>query len=231
MSDINRSIDGVAKTIAEVVEKKKCSIDYYQREYKWESKQTAKLVTDLTAKFLELYEPDHARKKVSKYPGYSLGSIIVSHKGSQPFVVDGQQRLTSLANGAKVKYEVEHIWVDYPERHTNEFSDEADFARHLNRIGDLRLLPKQFNASHNDDPYEEKLPYYYGQNLLAASLNSLGYEKNPGFITFIKKSVPPFSPYESFSSADVVERGNLYCGIAKQVWNPDNLLTVAGGAA
>src|SRR5690606_16631891 len=47
-------------------------------------------------KFLALYEPNHARKDVAKYPGYYLGSIIISQKGSQPFVVDGQQRLTSL---------------------------------------------------------------------------------------------------------------------------------------
>ena len=96
MTDIDRNIDGVAKTVAEVLEKKKYSIDYYQREYKWEAKQIAELVSDLTAKFLALYEPDHARKDVAKYPGYYLGSIIISQKGSQPFVVDGQQRLTSL---------------------------------------------------------------------------------------------------------------------------------------
>ena len=96
MTEVDRSIGGVAKTIAEVLEKKKYSIDYYQREYKWESKQIAELVADLTAKFLELYEPDHARKDVAKYPGYFLGSIIISQKGSQPFIVDGQQRLTSL---------------------------------------------------------------------------------------------------------------------------------------
>lgn len=96
MTEVDRSIGGVAKTIAEVLEKKKYSIDYYQREYKWESKQIAELVADLTAKFLELYEDDHARKDVAKYPGYFLGSIIISQKGGQPFIVDGQQRLTSL---------------------------------------------------------------------------------------------------------------------------------------
>src|SRR5680860_1672400 len=96
VTEIDRTIDGVAKTIAEVLEKKKYAIDYYQREYKWESKQIAELVADLTAKFLELYEPNHARKDVGKYPGYYLGSIIISQKGGQPFVVDGQQRLTSL---------------------------------------------------------------------------------------------------------------------------------------
>ncbi|MGO1510431.1 MAG: DUF262 domain-containing protein, partial [Actinomycetales bacterium] len=96
MSDNDRSIVGVAKTISEVLANKKYAIDYYQREYKWEPKQIAELVTDLTSKFLQLYEPDHARKDVAKYPGYYLGSIIISQKGNQPFVVDGQQRMTSL---------------------------------------------------------------------------------------------------------------------------------------
>ena len=96
MSDVERSIDGVAKTVAGVLANQKYSIDYYQREYKWESKQMAELVADLTTKFLDLYEPDHARKDVANYPGYYLGSIIISQKGSEPFIVDGQQRLTSL---------------------------------------------------------------------------------------------------------------------------------------
>lgn len=617
MSETDRTIDGVAKTIAEVLEKKKYSIDYYQREYKWESKQLAELVADLTAKFLELYEPDHARKNVAKYPGYYLGSIIISQKGAQPFIVDGQQRLTSLTllltyvrrlqhgrddlvnvdeliysekfgeksfnldvedrkdcmdalfedgeyephaeapesvrtlvaryteldglfpeelrgkalpffvdwlkdrvqlvqitaysdddayaifetmndrglkltpadmlkgyllanmeegtqrtkanelwrkrlrvlddraedassdflktwlrsqhstkirerkkgakpedwdrigtefhrwlrnaheeigltsretyydfvakdfefygeqygrvldaatgpvdaasrlrfvrynadvgftlqdqlllaplvvgdsqetidlkfelvgrftdilvarriwnfkaiaystmsyamfivmkeirglgvadlatalrdylvkidetfdfdglylhlqnrrqlhhllarmtdhitvasgqasnyveltNGAKVKYEVEHIWADKFDRHTDEFQHEADFARHRNRIGDLLLLPKQFNASYNDDPYARKLPHYFGQNLLAASLNALSYEKNPGFLAFAKSSVVPFKPYEEFRASAIVERGALYRDLAELVWNPDHLLVVAEGA-
>src|SRR5690606_38175061 len=95
-TDNDRSIAGVAKTISEVLANKKYAIDYYQREYKWEPKQIAELITDLSSKFLQLYEPEHPRKEVAKYPGYYLGSIIISQKGNQPFVVDGQQRLTSL---------------------------------------------------------------------------------------------------------------------------------------
>lgn len=619
MTETDRSVDGVAKTIAEVLEKKKYSIDYYQREYKWESKQIAELVADLTAKFLDIYETDHARKQVAKYPGYYLGSIIISQKGSQPFVVDGQQRLTSLTlfltylrrlqqgresvvnideliysekfgeksfnldvtdrndcmdalfeqgeydppadapesvhtlvarygeldglfpdelkeaalpffidwlkdrvqlvqitaysdddayaifetmndrglkltpadmlkgyllanmddgtprtkanalwrnrlrtlddaaedagsdflktwlrsqystkiretkkgaraedwdrigtefhrwlrgavdnvglrtqadyysfisrdlefystqylrlldatrgafnpasplrfvrfnadngftlqdqlllaplsladdqttidrkleivgryvdiwvawriwnsrttayssmkvpmfgvmreirglaptelaatlrdrllavdetfdgdidlrvhqqnrsrlhlllaritdhitvssgqasnyieltNGAKVKYEVEHIWADHPARHTDEFSHESDFARHRNRIGDLLLLPKQFNASYNDDTYAQKRPRYFSQNLLAASLDPQAYEKNPGFLHFVKTSGLPLRAHEEFKAADVIERGDLYRDIAKQIWNPDDLLAVAKGDA
>jgi hypothetical protein len=135
-----------------------------------------------------------------------------------------------LTNAGRVRYEVEHIWADHPERHTDEFAHDAAFARHRNRIGDLLLLPKAFNASYNDDPYERKLPHYFGQNLLAGSLNPLSYEKNPGFIAFIKSSGLPFRPHQVFKAIDVIERGNLYRDIAKKVWSPDDLLTVAKDA-
>lgn len=131
-----------------------------------------------------------------------------------------------LTNGAKVKYEVEHIWADHPERHEDEFEHEVEFAAHRNRIGGLLLLPKQFNASYNDDTYEQKLPHYHSQNLLAASLSPLTYEKNPGFVS-IKSSGLAFKPYTEFKKADLVERGHLYREIAKVVWNPDDLLSDA----
>ena len=74
----------------------KYSIDYYQREYKWHEKQIRELVDDLSDKFLEEYQPAHPRSKVADYPHYFLGSIIISKKDSVGYIVDGQQRLTSL---------------------------------------------------------------------------------------------------------------------------------------
>ncbi|MEA3211695.1 MAG: hypothetical protein QOE70_4752 [Chthoniobacter sp.] len=91
-----REILGKAKTIRELLKGAKYSIDYYQREYKWQEKQIAELVEDLTQRFLEDYRPDHARKKVREYGHYFLGSIILSKKESDAYIVDGQQRLTSL---------------------------------------------------------------------------------------------------------------------------------------
>lgn len=148
------------------------------------------------------------------------------------FVTVGSRQASSyieLTNGTKVKYEVEHIWADHAERHAAEFAHDADFGRHRNRIGDLLLLPKQFNASYNDDTYAEKRPRYFSQNLLAASLDPQAYEKNPGFLDFTKSRGLEFKPYEEFNAADVIERGDLYREIAKWVWNPDDLLAVAKG--
>ncbi|KNY05164.1 DUF262 domain-containing protein [Microbacterium sp. GCS4] len=133
-----------------------------------------------------------------------------------------------LTGGTGVKYEVEHIWANHAERHTDEFAHEADFARHRNRIGDLLLLPKQHNGSYNDDTYEQKRPRYFSQNLLAASLDPQAYEKNPGFIRLVRNSGLKFRAYDTFTAASITERGDLFRAIAKQVWDPDDLLRVAG---
>ena len=91
-----REILGKAKTVRELLKGVKYSIDYYQREYKWHEKQIRELVDDLSNKFLEEYQPAHPRNKVADYPHYFLGSIIISKKESIGYIVDGQQRLTSL---------------------------------------------------------------------------------------------------------------------------------------
>jgi hypothetical protein len=91
-----REILGKAKTVRELLKGVKYSIDYYQREYKWHEKQIRELVDDLSNKFLEEYQPAHSRGKVADYPHYFLGSIIISKKESIGYIVDGQQRLTSL---------------------------------------------------------------------------------------------------------------------------------------
>ena len=72
------------------------AIDYYQREYKWQSKQIAELLDDLSARFLESYDSSHDRSAVAGYGNYFLGSIIISEKEGRKYIVDGQQRLTSL---------------------------------------------------------------------------------------------------------------------------------------
>ena len=91
-----REIDGKGKTVRELLAGRKYSIDYYQREYKWQTKQVAELIDDLANKFLEDYEPGHERSAVADYGHYFVGSIIVSDKDGQKFIIDGQQRLTTL---------------------------------------------------------------------------------------------------------------------------------------
>jgi hypothetical protein len=93
---VSREIDGKGRTVRELLANRKYSIDYYQREYKWQKKQVAELIDDLAAKFLESYEEGDERSAVSDYAHYFLGSIIISDKDGQKFIIDGQQRLTTL---------------------------------------------------------------------------------------------------------------------------------------
>ena len=135
--------------------------------------------------------------------------------------------LEYVASG-KNRYEVEHIWADKPERHKEEFPVPDDFLEERDRIGGLLLLPKSFNASYNDLPYEAKLPHYNTQNLLARSLHSQAYEHNPRFRDFVTESGLPFRAHEQFKKADLDERGELYRRLAERIWDPDDLLREVG---
>ncbi len=94
MNVIN-TIDGDAKTVRALLSEK-YGIDYYQREYRWERKHVEDLLQDLETRFMASFEPGDSRQKVREYPHYFLGPIVVSRKGSQRFLIDGQQRLTTL---------------------------------------------------------------------------------------------------------------------------------------
>jgi hypothetical protein len=120
-------------------------------------------------------------------------------------------------------YEIEHIWADHPERHTDEFEHPADFEEYRNRIGGLLLLPKSFNASYGDLPYAEKRKHYLKQNLLAQSLHEEAYEHDPGFLRFVKESGLPFRPHPEFKKADLDARQDLYRRLAEQIWSPERL--------
>ena len=90
--------DANPRNISELLKEKKYKIDYYQREYRWESKHVGELITDLVDRFIYNYDETHDREiDGSRYGHYFLGPIILSHKGGQLYIVDGQQRLTTIS--------------------------------------------------------------------------------------------------------------------------------------
>ena len=91
-----KKIDGVAKTIRELLSGQRYSIDYYQREFRWQYKQLKELIDDLSDQFQGSYSPDDNRDAVQDYGHYFLGSVILSKRDSKTYIVDGQQRLTTL---------------------------------------------------------------------------------------------------------------------------------------
>ena len=129
-----------------------------------------------------------------------------------------------LDRSRKHPFEVEHIWADKFERHTDEFSNNFEFQEQRNKLGDLVLLPKDFNASFGDMPYEDKVDHYFGQNPLAQSLHPRAYEHNPSFRRLRETHGLAFQAYpESFTKADIESRQELYLDLAKVIWNPARL--------
>lgn len=120
-------------------------------------------------------------------------------------------------------FEVEHLWAERYDRHEDEFATPDEFLSWRNRLGGLVLLPKGFNQSYGALPYEKKLPHYYGQNLLAKSLNPQCYENNPSFLSYLSDSKQPFRAHEQFKKTDLEERQTLYTSLAHEIWDPGKL--------
>lgn len=74
-------------------------IDFYQREYKWSKEQVNILLEDIFHKFNLDYRVDIDAKSeniVSHYSWYYLNTYITNNENGKTFIVDGQQRLTTL---------------------------------------------------------------------------------------------------------------------------------------
>ena len=122
-------------------------------------------------------------------------------------------------------YEVEHIWANKFERHLNEFQNQFEFEEHRNKLGDLLLLPKSFNASYGAMSFEKKVEHYYGQNVLAKSLNARAYANNPNFLAKVKQFNLSFRAYggDEFDKDAITQRQALYVEVARIVWSPSVL--------
>ncbi len=135
--------------------------------------------------------------------------------------------LEYIVRSGKNAYEIEHLWANHFERHTDEFAHAQEFSTHRNKVGGLVLLPKKINASLNDMPYSDKVAHYLKENLLARSLHAKCYENNPGFLKLKAETDLPFKAFAEFKKANFEERFGLYKGIAELLWSADRLKAVA----
>lgn len=76
-------------------------IDFYQRDYKWSSEPVMRLLDDIFYKFNEIYklkeDVDPGPETVTAYyPWYYLNTYVTNVVEGKVYIVDGQQRLTTL---------------------------------------------------------------------------------------------------------------------------------------
>jgi len=77
-------------------------IDFYQRDYRWTDEPVLRLLDDIFFKFKEQYsrssELGPAKETITAhYPWYYLNTYVTNVVDGRVYVVDGQQRLTTLS--------------------------------------------------------------------------------------------------------------------------------------
>jgi Uncharacterized conserved protein len=95
MSSIANDIIAEKRKLSALL-REKYTVDYFQREYKWERKHIEQLLVDLQAAFDSNYEKEHTIASVNDYNNYYLGPIVICKLSRSRSIVDGQQRLTSI---------------------------------------------------------------------------------------------------------------------------------------
>ncbi len=131
---------------------------------------------------------------------------------------------TYFFNPGGKPFEIEHIWADKIDYHSDEYKQLHEFNEMRNRLGDLILLPRGTNQSFGASKYEDKLPHYIKENLLAQSLHETCYSKNPNFLNYIQQANLPFKHHNNYKTKDLNERQELYKMISEKIWNTDDFL-------
>lgn len=95
---LNNKIEATDTSINKLLKDQKFTIDYFQREYRWQEKHIKLMIEDLTSTFMKSYNPEHKRSEVSNYQSYYLGPVVysVNQENGKKSIIDGQQRITSI---------------------------------------------------------------------------------------------------------------------------------------
>jgi hypothetical protein len=95
LADVMDRIGGQAWTIRALFGRRYV-LDNYQREYAWEKIHLQDLINDLAARYLSQRRPEHELRDVATFEPYFLGPIVTHRSPDKTFIVDGQQRMTTL---------------------------------------------------------------------------------------------------------------------------------------
>ncbi len=89
-------VQAQTKSVQELLTGVKYDIDFYQRGYLWQRRNVEELLIDLVAEFNTDYSEEHEPAQIANYRHYFLGTIITIPESGKRYIVDGQQRLTTL---------------------------------------------------------------------------------------------------------------------------------------
>lgn len=90
-------------------------IDFYQRQYKWNEEPVKRLLNDIFYKFNNEYKrfkdnDTELEQLIGKYSWYYLNTYVTNKIDGKTYIVDGQQRLTTLT---LILIKLKHLCTDY----------------------------------------------------------------------------------------------------------------------
>lgn len=90
-------------------------IDFYQRQYKWNEEPVKRLLDDIFYRFkieYKIFQTNDIDLEtlVEKYSWYYLNTYVTNHVDGKIYVVDGQQRLTTLT---LILIKLKHLGIKY----------------------------------------------------------------------------------------------------------------------
>lgn len=194
MSSAANKIDANDKTLRDILHSKKYSIDFFQREYKWEKKHIEQLLIDVEEAFNGSYKLGDTISDVSNYDSYYMGPLIFCEKSGVSSIIDGQQRLTSLT------LLLIHINNLQEDRNDREPIDDLIFSRKHGRNSFNIDVPERFdilNAFYKNENFEINENdnvtihniYDRFQDIKEIFPENLSVDKLPIFIDWIKEKL------------------------------------------
>lgn len=132
-----KAIQATPKPLGEILQGYQFSIPAFQRPYSWKVEQCDQLWTDIS---------DFFDGRQSGDEQYFLGSIVVYQEGEEWYVVDGQQRLTTLMILIKILFEI-NATMTILQRFLNRIDPNTGEVM----IGELRLKPGQNTSADRND--------------------------------------------------------------------------------
>jgi uncharacterized protein with ParB-like and HNH nuclease domain len=171
-------------------------IDFYQRQYKWNSEPVRRLLDDILYKFnieYDIYKENNIEleKLIAKYSWYYLNTYVTNNINGKLYIVDGQQRLTTLALILIKLY------------HMAEFFDSELIDWISNKIAGVAGFKKQFWMYHENHVEVMKALFDDDTKLneidISNGLTSKNMLDNYRVIsTFLQNEIKEKHKYESF---------------------------------
>ena len=153
-------------------------IDFYQRDYRWTDEPVLRLLDDIFYKFKAQYarscELDPGKETITAYyPWYYLNTYVTNVIDGRLYVVDGQQRLTTLS---LILIKLRHLamshksklagWIDSKIAGRSGFEQEF----WMNHVGHRATQQALFEYSEKLKSYANTL--YWNETLRADSYKS-----------------------------------------------------------